>query len=165
VRCAHRSGAGWSHAGWADLASVVRIEVYSDTWDFAPQTIDLDGMSFEHPGTVCPVGGPVLQPLSIGGTVAGLTGSGLVLSTPGQPALALPAGANSFAFSNFVGQGTSYSVTVASQPPGQTCSVANGAGTVGTNSVTDIAVTCVAGGAVLGPLAWDAGNWDAAVWQ
>jgi hypothetical protein len=49
-----RGGAGWSQAGWADLASVVRIEVYSDTWDFQPLTIDVDGMSFEHPATVCP---------------------------------------------------------------------------------------------------------------
>ena len=49
-----RGGAGWIGSGWADLASVVRIEVYSDTWDFQPLTIDVDGMSFENPATVCP---------------------------------------------------------------------------------------------------------------
>jgi alpha-tubulin suppressor-like RCC1 family protein len=61
-----RGGAGWSVVGWADLASVVRIEVYSDTWDFGEQTIDLDGMSFERRDTTCSSGGTGWRQVSAG---------------------------------------------------------------------------------------------------
>ncbi|MEP4147052.1 MAG: hypothetical protein ABJL54_07500 [Halioglobus sp.] len=39
--------------------------------------------------------------------------------------------------------GTSYTVTISSQPAGQTCSVANGSGTLAGTSVTSVAVSCV----------------------
>ncbi len=40
--------------------------------------------------------------------------------------------------------GTVYSVTIASQPVGQRCSIVGGAGTVGAGDVTSIRITCVA---------------------
>jgi hypothetical protein len=84
---------------------------------------------------------------TIGGTVAGLAGSGLVLATPGQADLAVAAGQTSFRFATAVEGGTAYAVTVSTQPGGQSCAVANGTGTVGDADVTSVAVTCAPLGA------------------
>ena len=89
--------------------------------------------------------GVPLATYSIGGTVSGLSGSGLVLSLNGTSSL--PVAANgAFTFTQELGEGESYAVTVAVQPadPAQTCTVANGTGTVGTVDVTNVAVTCSA---------------------
>ena len=80
---------------------------------------------------------------NVGGSVAGLTGTGLVLASPGLTSLPISANGN-FAFTSPVGAGTPYSVTVLTQPLGQTCTVANGSGTANAN-VTNVAVSCVAG--------------------
>jgi hypothetical protein len=79
----------------------------------------------------------------IGGTISGLAG-GLILATPGQPDLAVPAGATIFVFANRVPSYTGYAVTVLQQPsnPAQVCAVTNGAGSVGSSDVTSIAVSC-----------------------
>jgi hypothetical protein len=82
---------------------------------------------------------------TIGGSVSGLTGSGLVLQN--NSGNDLPVSANgSFSFSTPVGAGAPYAVTVSTQPSGQTCSVANGNGTAN-GAVNNVAVTCVATGA------------------
>jgi subtilisin-like proprotein convertase family protein len=81
---------------------------------------------------------------TVGGTVGGLLGDGLVLSLNGG-AQTLPIDSNgSFAFPDALPSGTSYAVTVASQPtdPSQSCAIANGNGTVDDGNVTDITVTC-----------------------
>jgi sugar lactone lactonase YvrE len=80
---------------------------------------------------------------TIGGSVSGLVGSGLVL----QDNLAdnLSIGSNgSFTFAGTFTTGTPYSVTVLSSPAGQSCTVTNGTGTVGSANVTNIQVNCVA---------------------
>lgn len=85
----------------------------------------------------------VLVSNQIGGTVSGLTSEGLVLtngSTGGT--LAVPKDATGFAFGNPVTYNQTYGVTVLTQPAGLTCTVANGAGTMGDNPVNNIAVTC-----------------------
>jgi hypothetical protein len=93
---------------------------------------------------------------TIGGTVSGLSGSGLVLSLNG--AQNLPVSANgSFTFPTGLASGASYAVTVGTQPSGQSCSVANGSGTVGNANVTNVTVTCatntyLVGGTVSGLL-------------
>ena len=81
---------------------------------------------------------------TIGGTVGGLTGSGLVLQVNGAWDLAVPAGATAFQFTSWQVQGTPYVVTVLTQPSGPTgtCTVANGTGTVGATNVVDVVVTC-----------------------
>lgn len=87
----------------------------------------------------------LLANVTVGGTVSGLVGTGLVLSLNGG-AQTLPVSANgAFAFGSAVVEGSSYSVTVQTQPssPSQTCTVSNGSGTVSTVSVTNIAVNCV----------------------
>jgi len=89
---------------------------------------------------------------TIGGSVAGLTGTGLVLQDNGGDNL--PIGGNvGFTFSTPVDLGDAYNVTVLTEPsnPTQTCIVANSSGTANAN-VTNVAVTCSStiGGTVQG---------------
>jgi uncharacterized repeat protein (TIGR03803 family) len=79
---------------------------------------------------------------TIGGTVAGLAGAGLVLVNNGGNNLAITAG-GSFVFTAEVLSGASYNLTVLTQPsnPTQNCVVTNGSGTA-TANVTSVQVTC-----------------------
>ena len=80
---------------------------------------------------------------TVGGTVTGLQGSGLVLlNNSGNSVSPMTNGA--FGFSTAIDQGGPYSVTIKSQPtnPAQTCAVYNGSGTISTADVTNIIVTC-----------------------
>jgi hypothetical protein len=80
---------------------------------------------------------------TIGGTITGLTASGLVLQNNGADNLSRASGATSFTFATPVAAGTGYDVTVLTQPTGETCAVTNGSGTANSN-VTNVAVTCAA---------------------
>ena len=82
---------------------------------------------------------------SIGGTVSGLSGT-VVLQDNGGDDLSVSA-SGAFTFGTGLTSGTAYSVTVKTNPAGQTCSVANGSGTVGSAGVTNVAVTCTANAA------------------
>jgi 6-phosphogluconolactonase len=85
---------------------------------------------------------------TVGGTVTGLTGSGLVLQTNAGDLVAVSAAVGvsrgHFTFANQLGSGAAYAVTVKTQPsaPVQNCTVTNGSGTVGTANVTTVAVAC-----------------------
>jgi sugar lactone lactonase YvrE len=83
---------------------------------------------------------------AVGGTVTGLTGQQLVLGNSGSTALTVDAD-GPFAFDGplAVVRGAAYAISVVEQPIAfsQTCSVANGAGTVVDAAVTNISVTCV----------------------
>jgi hypothetical protein len=81
---------------------------------------------------------------TVGGTVTGLSGTGLVLRQSGGDDLAVPANATTFTFSTPVASGQPYAVTVFAQPtgPSQTCAVTNGTGTIGSANVTNVMVTC-----------------------
>ena len=83
-------------------------------------------------------------PFSVGGTVAGLAGTGLVLQYNGGNDLPVTEN-GAFAFGTSVASGAAYAVTVLAQPtrPSQTCSVTGGTGTVGGSDVTGVVVTCV----------------------
>ncbi|MGD0417459.1 MAG: choice-of-anchor D domain-containing protein [Terriglobales bacterium] len=83
---------------------------------------------------------------SIGGTITGLSGSGLVLQDNGGNNLTVTVGATSFMFSAGIASGSTYSVTVLAQPtsPAQTCTASNGSGTVTNGNVTNVMVTCTA---------------------
>jgi hypothetical protein len=85
-------------------------------------------------------GGPTTY--TVGGTVSGLSGTGLKirnnttdLDVTGNGGFMFPAGLASAA---------TYDVTVVAQPgtPTQVCTVANGSGTVGSSNITTVAVTC-----------------------
>ena len=77
---------------------------------------------------------------TIGGTVSGLTGTGLVLQNNGGDNRSISAN-GAFTFNTAIANGNAYSVTVLTQPGGQTCSVTNGSGTV-SGDVTDVQISC-----------------------
>jgi surface protein len=81
---------------------------------------------------------------TIGGTVSGLTGSGLVLQNNGGDSLQISANGG-FTFPTPVADAGGYAVSVLTQPgtPSQTCTVSNGSGTVAGADVTNVAVSCV----------------------
>ncbi|HEY9127666.1 MAG TPA: hypothetical protein VIM62_11100 [Acidobacteriaceae bacterium] len=78
---------------------------------------------------------------TIGGTVSGVTGSGLVLQNNGANNLTVAANATSFAFPTPIASGGVYSVTILTQPAGESCIVSNGAGKPSAN-VSNVSVTC-----------------------
>jgi len=82
---------------------------------------------------------------AVSGTVAGLTGSGLVLQLNfGGELLSVDAN-GAFGFLGELTSGTPYVVSVATQPslPDQGCSVTHGIGTIGVADVTDVLVECL----------------------
>ncbi|MBR7780229.1 hypothetical protein [Undibacterium rugosum] len=79
---------------------------------------------------------------TIGGTVSGLTTSGLVLHKNGGDALKVAANSNSFSFVTPVIINDGYAITIATQPTGQTCTVSNASGAGVTANVSNVAVTC-----------------------
>lgn len=102
----------------------------------SPSSVTLTILDDDTPPTVP-------QSYTVGGTVAGLVGSGLVLRETSSGNLPVANGA--FTFGTAVLTGLAYDVRVQTQPtnPIQVCSVANGTGTMGTANVTNVAVTCV----------------------
>lgn len=79
---------------------------------------------------------------SVGGSVSGLTGTGLALQN--NAADTLPVAADGpFTFVTKLTDGATYAVTVSTQPAGQTCTVTDSSGTIATADVTNVAVTCV----------------------
>jgi 6-phosphogluconolactonase (cycloisomerase 2 family) len=102
-------------------------------------------------------GGSPPPTYTVSATVSGLqAGAALVLANNG--ANNTPVSANgSIAFSTPLASGGAYSVTVATQPTGATCTVTNGSGTIG-NANVNVAVACAlnsytVGGTVSGLLA------------
>jgi N-acetylneuraminic acid mutarotase len=84
----------------------------------------------------------IVSTYTIGGTVSGLSGAGLVLQNNGGNNLSISA-SGPFTFTTPIASGATYTVTVLTQPsgPAQTCTVTNGSGTATTN-VTTVQVTC-----------------------
>ena len=102
-------------------------------------------------GGVVPTPTPPPAPanFTVGGTVTGLTGSGLVLlfhdsNLSGPHPISLLVGAGMFTFSPAVPQGGAYTVSVGTQPesPVQNCVVTNGTGVVGAANVANVTVAC-----------------------
>jgi len=77
---------------------------------------------------------------TVGGSVTGLSGTGLVLQDNSGDNLSVSA-SGPFTFATKLNSGASYNVTVATQPSGQTCTVASGTGTISAD-VTTVAVSC-----------------------
>ncbi len=88
----------------------------------------------------------------VGGTITGLTASGLVLRNNGEDDLTVVSGATSFTFAKEIREGREYAVTIGTQPQGLNCTVNNGTGSV-TANVNNISVVCVSysiGGTITG---------------
>jgi 6-phosphogluconolactonase len=101
-------------------------------------------------------GPPPPTTYTVGGTVTGLSGSGLVLQNGGGDDLPISA-SGAFTFATRMPSGTSYSVTIKTSPaaPHQDCQIANGAGSIVATDVTNVTVTCqtgfkIGGGSVSG---------------
>ncbi len=105
-------------------------------------------------GTPAPI--PPVAPTfhTVGGTVSGILGTGMVLTNNGGDNLAINADGG-FTFSTSLLRGFTYSVSVQTQPsaPAQLCAVTNAGGTVGGN-VTNVQVVCrnSIGGTVTGQI-------------
>lgn len=80
---------------------------------------------------------------AIGGTVSGLAGTGLVLRLNGSNDLEI-ASNGVFSFATRLSSGASYAVAVRVPPsnPTQSCTIANGSGTVASADVTSVRITC-----------------------
>jgi hypothetical protein len=101
--------------------------------------------------TVMACGGSTSEPTpppptyAVRGTVGGLySGNQVTVRLNGASPLVVSAD-GSFAFPTRLTSGSAYAVTVSVQPttPGQTCTVANGSGTVAGQDVANVGVTCV----------------------
>jgi len=81
---------------------------------------------------------------TIGGTVNGLAGTGLVLQNNNGDNLPITTN-GSFTFATALDDDSAYNVTVLTQPNGpiQTCSVSNGSGTLAGADIVDVSVTCI----------------------
>jgi len=95
-------------------------------------------------------GGGVGGPYTVGGTVTGLTGTGLILQDNGGDNLSIT-GNTSFTFATKIAKGLPYNVAVFTSPtgPSQTCTVSNGQGTA-TANVTTVLITCSTGTVSIG---------------
>ncbi len=77
---------------------------------------------------------------TVGGTISGLSGT-VVLQDNDTDDLSLSTD-GPFAFATALKNQSTYAVTVRAQPPGQTCVVANGSGTICDANVTNVTVSC-----------------------
>ena len=80
---------------------------------------------------------------TIGGTVSGLAGTGLVLQNNSGDSVTVSASATAFTFPTSVTSGSSYKISVMTQPsnPTQSCVVNSASGTA-TGNVTTVSVAC-----------------------
>ncbi len=102
------------------------------------------GRPVHRGGDLITIIGPMAAPsgpYTIGGTVSGLTGAGLVLRNNGGDDEAVAANATNFTFNTAIAAGATYNVSVQTQPAGQICTVQSAAGTANAN-ITGVAVTC-----------------------
>ena len=79
--------------------------------------------------------------VAVGGTVSGLSDTGLVLKNNGADDLFLLAD-GPFRFATRIPTGSPYTVSVAIQPLLQECKLANATGTAASFDITDVAATC-----------------------
>lgn len=84
-----------------------------------------------------------IQKYSIGGTVEGLIGTGLVLQNNNGDDLSISEN-GTFTFPTLLDDSSAYDVTIESYPAGQTCYILNESGMVDGENVTDIEVVCQA---------------------
>lgn len=80
---------------------------------------------------------------TIGGSISGLTASGLVLQVNGASSTSIASGATTFTSSVSLASGATYQVSISTQPATQTCAVTNGSGTVASANITNVAINCV----------------------
>lgn len=93
----------------------------------------------------------VTSTFAVGGTITGLTGSGLVLQNNAGDDLTITpgdAGTATFTFPTKIESGQSFAVTVLTSPenPWQTCTLSGASGTIVAGDVSTVAVNCTVNG-------------------
>jgi hypothetical protein len=85
----------------------------------------------------------VIREFTIGGTLSGLAGTGLVLANNGGDQFT-PTASGAFTFPTAVQSGRPYNVAVQTPPthPLQICRVADGSGVVAESNITSVAISC-----------------------
>lgn len=99
---------------------------------------------------------------TISGTVSGLntTGLSLQLSHSATSETLNIASSGNFEFISHLLVGTTWNVSIASQPTTQNCTISNNSGIVQLGGVTDIIVACATD-----LLIWNQTNWNEKNWQ
>ncbi|MEK0417653.1 MAG: hypothetical protein RI949_1659 [Pseudomonadota bacterium] len=87
-------------------------------------------------------GGSSPASYALGGSVTGLTMNSQLVLANGTDKVTVTA-AGTFTFPKTLTSGSTYAVTVESQPTGQSCSVTSGSGTIGSAAVTSVQVNCI----------------------
>lgn len=112
------------------------------------------GTGIINSANVTNVGVTCASTYTVGGSISGLTKSGLVLLLNGSNSKIVAINSTSFVFSSALKSGASYSVTVGIRPVGMTCSISNNLGIIGSVNVTNVAVSCASvytvGGSISG---------------
>jgi hypothetical protein len=87
----------------------------------------------------------VTNTYTVGGSVTGLAGTGLVLQDNAADNLSISSN-GSFTFATAVASGLNYQVTVKTQPgnPAQACTVSGGSGPISNAAISTVTVTCAA---------------------
>ena len=93
---------------------------------------------------------------SVGGTVSGLSGT-VVLQDNGGDNLSVSAN-GPFTFATALAGGAAYSVTVKTNPSGQTCAISSGSGTIAAANITNVAISCTANSATSGSDSFNRAN-------
>jgi uncharacterized delta-60 repeat protein len=132
---------------------VVSVPIIGNQIDENDKTVNL---TLSQPGGCAALGGQTTSVLtirdddtppsvnvSIGGTVTGLGGSGVVLTNIGLEVVITANGA--FSFPTLMASGLPYNVQLKTQPsnPNQVCTITNGAGITANANITNVAVNCV----------------------
>ncbi|HTT06398.1 MAG TPA: choice-of-anchor tandem repeat GloVer-containing protein [Steroidobacteraceae bacterium] len=82
-----------------------------------------------------------VQDYSLAATLSGLNSSGLVLLV-NATAVSVRPGVTIEVLASALSAGSSYTVTIQSQPTGETCAISGGTGTIQAADVTSVAVSC-----------------------
>jgi beta-lactam-binding protein with PASTA domain/N-acetylneuraminic acid mutarotase len=141
-------GAGYSQLLNAVTFNLVNPAAVTITDNAAPGTpITVDTETGSPNGSLDVVNGPATLPtanvtVTIGGTVTGLSDSGLQLQDNGADTISVAANATAFTFATALASGAPYAVSVKTQPSGQSCVASNASGTTATANVTNVTVAC-----------------------
>ncbi len=109
-------------------------------WVFLVLTVCLSACGGGGSGGNTEPAAAVTSTYSVGGTVNGLSGT-LGLQLNGGNAFSASSNA-AFTMPSTLSAGDAYFLTMNAQPTGQTCSIANGSGTMGSGNVTNAVVSC-----------------------
>lgn len=135
------SGGTDSNDGTTALTHVVTGLINGTAYTFTVTATNSNGTSSaSDPSNPVTPTASVLPTYTIGGTISGLSGTVILQNNTGDN---LSVSANgSFTFVTKLIDAATYSVTVLTQPSSQTCSVSSGSGTVSTEGITSVSVTC-----------------------